>query len=264
MAPVGRPPRPGLEPPLWEQQAALAADEGERLQKLLAGRGYGSRRQCEELIAAGLVTVNGEVAVLGRRVRPEVDHIVVEGRTLVDQAPLVYYLLDKPLGILSSARDDRGRPVVVGLVPPEPRVFPVGRLDADTEGLLLLTNDGSITHRITHPSYGVEKEYLVDVVGEPDDDALDELRYGVDLDDGPTSPADVERVAPSRLTVVVHEGRNRQVRRMCEAVGHPVQALRRVRIGPIDDRGLVPGEWRELRPPELRALRAAVGIDDAG
>ena len=250
-----------MEPPLWEQQANLREVEGERLQKLLASRGYGSRRQCEEMIEEGRVLVNGTIAVLGRRVLVGHDEITIDGRLLVDQSPLVYYLLDKPLGILSSAKDDRGRPVVVGLVPPEPRVFPVGRLDADTEGLLLLTNDGHITHRITHPSYGLDKEYLVTVDGQPSAAAIAAMRAGIELDDGVTSPADIAVVGPSVLRITIHEGRNRQVRRMCEAIGHRVMALRRVRIGPIDDRDMRPGQWRTLRDAELVALRRAVGLD---
>jgi len=252
-------PERDLEPPLWEQQKALTSAEGERLQKVMAARGHGSRRQCEELISARRVTVNGEVAVLGRRVQPD-DVIAVDGEDIAAQGELVYYVLDKPLGVLSSARDDRGRPVVVGLVPPEPRVFPVGRLDADTEGLLLLTNDGSITHRITHPSFGVEKEYLAEVDGEPDDRDLQLLRDGVMLDDGPTAPARVWRVSPSVVHVVVHEGRNRQVRRMFDAIDHPVRYLRRVRVGPVADTGMEPGEWRELTPDEVRALKQSVDL----
>ena len=250
---------PALEAPLWEQQAATAAAEGDRLQKVMAGRGFASRRACEELIEAGRVTVNGAVAVLGRRVRPD-DVIAVDGTPVQDQAPLVYYVVDKPLGVLSSAKDPHGRPVVVGIVPPEPRVFPVGRLDADTSGLLLLTNDGRITHRITHPSYGVEKEYVADVVGVPTDALLAHLRHGVELDDGVTAPARVWRVRPSTIHVVVHEGRNRQVRRMFEAIGHPVESLRRLRIGPVADATLGPGSWRRLRPDEVAALRRAVDL----
>lgn len=248
-----------VEPPLWEQQAATTETEGERLQKVMAARGHGSRRACEELIEAGRVTVNGEVAVLGRRVRPD-DEIAIDGAVLVPQAELVYYVLHKPLGVLSSAKDPRGRPVVVGLVPPEPRVFPVGRLDADTEGLLLLTNDGRITHRITHPSYGVEKEYVAEVQGRPSDAQLAQLRRGIELDDGPTSPARVWRVRPSTVHVVLHEGRNRQVRRMFEAIGHPVVHLARTRIGPVTDDTLGPGGWRPLRPDEVAALQRAVDL----
>ena len=248
-----------VEPPLWEQHAVTASLDGERLQKVMAARGHASRRVCEELIADGRVTVNGEPAVLGRRVHPD-DVIAVDGTPILEQAALVYYVLDKPLGVLSSAKDPHGRPVVVGLVPPEPRVFPVGRLDADTEGLLLLTNDGAITHRITHPSHGVEKEYVAEVDGVPTDVDLARMRKGIELDDGLTSPARVWRVRPSTIHVVVHEGRNRQVRRMFEEIGHPVLGLRRVRIGPVADPQLGPGGWRLLRPDEVAALRRAVGL----
>jgi 23S rRNA pseudouridine2605 synthase len=154
---------------------------------------------------------------------------------------------------------------VVDLVPDEPRVFPVGRLDADSEGLLILTNDGDLAQRLTHPSFGVEKEYLVETEGVPSAGALRRLRLGVDLDDGRTAPATVGVVAPGVLRIVIHEGRNRQVRRMCDAVGHPVRRLVRTRIGPISDPHLKPGRWRELQPAEVRALaRAAAGRDGPG
>ncbi len=248
-----------VEPPLWEQQAATTAAEGERLQKVMAARGHASRRACEELIEEGRVTVNGEVAVLGRRVHDD-DVIAVDGTPIERQAELVYYVLHKPLGVLSSAKDPHGRPVVVGLVPPEPRVFPVGRLDADTEGLLLLTNDGRITHRITHPSFGVEKEYVAEVHGRPTDAQLALLRKGIELDDGVTAPARVWRVRPSTIHVVLHEGRNRQVRRMFEAIDHPVLHLVRTRIGPVADDTLGSGGWRPLRPEEVAALHRAVDL----
>ena len=233
--------------------------EGDRLQKVLARAGLASRRVCEDLIAEGRVKVNGEVADLGRRVDPLVDVIEVDGG-LVPIAPgLVYYLLNKPAAVVTTAADTHGRPTVVDLVPDDPRVFPVGRLDADTEGLLLLTNDGELTHRLTHPSFGVEKEYLASVEGDPSPAALRRLREGVDLDDGRTAPAKAVRVSEGLLRLTIHEGRNRQVRRMCEAVGHPVVRLVRTRIGSLADRRLRPGEWRELTPDEVRALAASVG-----
>ncbi len=170
---------------------------------------------------------------------------------------LVYYLLNKPVGVISTADDPQGRPTVVDLVPSEPRVHPVGRLDADTEGLLLLTNDGDLTFRLTHPSFGVEKEYLAEVRGTPTRASLRRLREGVDLDDGNTSPAKVVLTPPHLLTLTIHEGRNRQVRRMCEAVGHPVIRLVRTRIGPLVDRRLPPGSWRELTRDEIRSLECA-------
>jgi 23S rRNA pseudouridine2605 synthase len=231
--------------------------EGPRLQKVLAAAGLGSRRVCEELIAEGRVKVNDEVAVLGRRVDPEQDRIIVDGVPLSVRSGLVYYLLNKPVDVVSTASDPQGRPTVVSLVPPEPRVYPVGRLDADSEGLLLLTNDGDLTFRLTHPSFGVEKEYLVAVEGTPRPGALRRLRDGVELDDGLTAPARVASAGPGALRLVIHEGRNRQVRRMCAAVGHPVTRLVRVRIGPVADRRLAPGEWRELSPAEVRALETA-------
>jgi 23S rRNA pseudouridine2605 synthase len=234
---------------------------GERLQKVLAQAGLGSRRACEDLIAAGRVTVNGEVATLGTRADPEVDAIEVDGARIGVREGLVHYLLNKPAGVVTTASDPQGRPTVVGLVPAEPRVYPVGRLDADTEGLLVLTNDGELAHRLTHPSFGVDKEYLADVTGTPSRGALRRLRDGVELEDGPTAPARVSLVGDHTLRITIHEGRNRQVRRMCEAVGHPVRRLVRVRIGPLADRRLPPGEWRPLTQAEVRALeRAAAGV----
>ena len=235
-----------------------AAGEGVRLQKVLARAGFGSRRTCDDLIAAGRVRVDGAVAVLGRRVDAETALILVDGAPVGVRPGLVYYLLNKPVGVVTTADDPQGRPVVVGLVPDEPRVFPVGRLDLDTEGLLLLTNDGEIANRITHPSYGVEKEYVVHVEGSPTRSVLRQLREGVKLEDGVTAPARVTPVEPNVLRLVIHEGRNRQVRRMCDAVGHPVIRLVRTRIGPLADRSIRPGTWRHLETDELRALERAV------
>jgi 23S rRNA pseudouridine2605 synthase len=230
---------------------------GQRLQKVLAQIGLGSRRTCEELIAAGRVQVNGEVADLGRRVDPESDQVTVDGVPVAVRPGLVYYLLNKPVGAVSTASDPAGRPAVTGLVPSEPRVHPVGRLDADSEGLLLLTNDGELTFRLTHPSFGVEKEYLVEVKGSPKPGAVRRLREGIELEDGRTAPAQVALVAPNALRITIHEGRNRQIRRMCDAVGHPVRRLVRTRIGPIRVGTLAPGEWRELTTGEVRALERA-------
>ena len=230
----------------------------ERLQKVLAGVGLGSRRICEELIDAGRVTINGRVATLGDKADVEVDRIEVDGVRIGTKPGLVYYLLNKPAGVVTTAADTHGRPVVTELVPSEPRVFPVGRLDQDTEGLLLLTNDGDLTHQLTHPSYGVEKEYVAEVHGSPTRGELRRLREGVELDDGPTAPAQVTLVEPTVVRITIHEGRNRQVRRMCEAISHPVVRLVRTRIGPLADRSLAPGEWRELTVDEVRALERAV------
>jgi len=233
--------------------------DGERLQKVLARLGFGSRRACEELIADGRVTVDGAVADLGRRVDVDTDTVAVDGAPVGVKPDLVHYLLNKPAGVITTADDPHGRPTVVDLVPAEPRIFPVGRLDGDTEGLLLLTNDGQLAHRLTHPSFGVEKEYLAHVRGEPSRAALRGLRDGIVLDDGPTAPARVSTVDASLLRITIHEGRNRQVRRMCEAVGHPVRRLVRTRIGPIVDPKLAPGEWRALGRDEVRSLEVAVG-----
>jgi 23S rRNA pseudouridine2605 synthase len=223
----------------------------------MARIGVGSRRVCEELIVDGRVTVNGTVPVLGRRVDPDVDRVELDGVPLPIQPGLVHYLVNKPKGVVTTAEDTHGRPTVVSLVPAEPRVFPVGRLDMDSEGLLILTNDGELTHRLTHPSFGVPKEYLVQVEGEPSSGAIRKLREGVELDDGPTAPARVAVVAPSLLRIVIHEGRNRQIRRMADAIGHPVVRLVRTRIGTLTDPSLGPGSHRLLSFDEVRNLAAA-------
>ena len=245
-----------VEPPLWEQWAAKSAElpQGERLQKVLAVRGWGSRRVCEDMISAGRVTVNGEIAVLGRRVETEHDTVEVDGVPIGLKPGLVYYLLNKPEGVVTTAHDPQGRPTVVQLVPEEPRVYPVGRLDQATEGLLLMTNDGDLAHRLAHPSHGVEKEYLAEVEGAPGQGAVRRLREGIELEDGVTAPAKVSQPSPGVLRITIHEGRNRQVRRMCEAIGHPVNRLVRVRIGPLRDAALAPGKWRELSQAEVNAL----------
>jgi 23S rRNA pseudouridine2605 synthase len=246
------------EPPLWEQQAQ--SQDGERLQKILARLGFGSRRMCEELIADGRVTVNGEVAILGKRVDVERDEVLVDGVRVGVQPDLVYYVLNKPAGYVTTVADTHDRATVMELIPDSPRVFPVGRLDMDTSGLLLFTNDGEFTQLVTHPSHGIEKEYVAKVEcpasGVPQK-AMQKLRNGVNLDDGVTSPAHVTQPQPGLLRIVIHEGRNRQVRRMCEAVGHPVVDLTRVRIGPLRDTHLRPGEWRELTSQEVRQITIA-------
>ncbi len=240
-----------------------SASEGERLQKVLAALGWGSRRTCEDLIADGRVTVNGDVAELGRRVDILIDTIAVDGVPIGARPDFVYYLLNKPRGVISTASDPQGRPTVVDIVPLEPRVFPVGRLDGDTEGLLLLTNDGELTHFLTHPSKGVEKEYVVLLRGNPrlTDGQLRRLRDGVELEDGPTAPAKVGQRSDSTVSITIHEGRNRQVRRMFEVIGHDVERLVRTRIGPITDTRLKPGAWRELSLAERRALIQAMAGD---
>lgn len=248
------------EPPLWEtmlKKQKDAAADGERLQKVLAKAGLGSRRTCEELIEAGRVTVNGEVAVLGRRVHVESDVVAVDGVNIGVQPGLVYYLLNKPTGVVTTSADTHGRETVLDLVPEEPRVFSVGRLDMDTSGLLILTNDGHLANEIMHPSRGVEKEYLVRVrcgASGVSAGAIRTLREGVELEDGITAPATVSQPEPGVLRLVIHEGRNRQVRRMCDEVGYPVETLVRTRIGPIKDTSLRPGAWRHLTATELRLL----------
>ena len=232
--------------------------EPERLQKVLARAGIGSRRVCDELIIAGRVTVDGVVAEPGTRVDPDTQRITVDGTPVATRNDVVYYLLNKPSSVVTTADDPEGRRTVLDLVPDAPRVFPVGRLDYDTEGLLILTNDGDLAQLLTHPKHGVEKTYLAEVTGAPTDAAVRTLATGVILGDGPTAPARVRVVqrSPHRtaLELTIHEGRNRQVRRMCDAIGHPVTRLVRTRIGPLRDDRLGPGEWRALTNAEVRKL----------
>ena len=228
----------------------------ERLQKVLARSGVASRRASEEMIEAGRVTVNGDLATLGDKVRAN-DRIELDGVPVLQDPDLVHYLLQKPRDVVSTASDPQGRPTVVDLVPSETRVFPVGRLDTDSEGLIVLTNDGDLTHKMTHPSFGIPKEYLAHVEGLPTRRALRQLREGVELEDGFTAPAEVSMPQEGVLKLVIHEGRNRQVRRMCALVGHPVIRLVRVRIGPVSDKGLAAGRWRTLTMEEVRSLYAA-------
>jgi len=225
-----------------------------RLNAYLARAGVASRRGADELIKAGRVTVNGEPGQLNTFVQTR-DRVRVDGEFVALQR-LAYILLNKPAGVVTTARDPQGRRTVLDLVPPEPRVVPVGRLDADTTGALLLTNDGPLSHRLAHPRYGVEKVYVADVQGEPTDAALQRLRDGIELDDGPTAPARVRRLGPNRIELALHEGRNRQVRRMLEAVGHPATRLHRTIYAGLTLEGLEPGQWRKLEPSEVDALRA--------
>ena len=235
-------------------------DEGERLQKALARAGYGSRRASELLIDAGRVTVDGQVAILGQRVRPESQVICVDGKLAQTVENKVYFLLNKPFGVVTTASDPQNRTTVLDLVPSTIRIFPVGRLDMNTEGLLLLTNDGRLAHLLTHPSSGVAKEYLVRVDGDPSPGDLRKLREGVELEDGITAPAQVSRVSEGLIRMVIHEGRNRQVRRMCSAVGHDVTRLVRTRIGSLQDATLSPGASRQLSVSEVRKLMESVGV----
>lgn len=226
-----------------------------RLNAWLARAGVASRRKADELIKAGRVTVNGEPGQLNTFVESR-DRVALDGRLLAAQR-LAYVLLNKPRGVVTTASDPQGRRTVLDVVGHASRVVPVGRLDIDTSGALLLTNDGELAHRLAHPRYGVEKAYVVEVEGEPTDGTIRRLAAGVELDDGPTAPARVRRISPSRLELVLHEGRNRQVRRMLETVGHPVRRLHRSRYAGLGLEGLDPGRWRELAPAEVEALRNA-------
>jgi len=227
-----------------------------RLNAYLARTGVASRRGADELIKTGRVRVNGVRGELNTFVE-EGDVVDLDGRLLVPQR-IAYVLLHKPPGVVTTARDPHGRPTVVDLVEHESRVVPVGRLDADTTGALLLTNDGELAHRLAHPRYEVEKVYEAEVAGEPSDEALANLADGVELDDGLTAPARVRRLDPSRIELAIHEGRKHQVKRMLEAVGHPVRRLHRSRYAGLTVESLAPGEWRELDEGEVAALRKAI------
>jgi 23S rRNA pseudouridine2605 synthase len=229
-----------------------------RLVKYLAHAGVASRRSAESLIAAGRVRVEGEVVTDPARAVAEDGRVEVDGRLLDGPEPRVTYALNKPVGVVSTVQDTHGRPTVVGLVEADGlRVYPVGRLDADSGGLILLTNDGELANLLTHPSFEVAKTYRATLAGAPvEQAALDRLREGVVLDDGPTAPAQARRLAEHEIELTIHEGRNRQVRRMCDAVGHRVIALTRVGFGPLRLDGLQEGEHRRLSEQELGLLRA--------
>ena len=226
-----------------------------RLNAFLARAGVASRRRADDLIKAGRVTVNAQPGQLNTVVGAN-DRVEVDGREVARQR-LRYVLLHKPADVVTTARDPQGRPTVVELVPDEPRVVPVGRLDADTTGSLLLTNDGQLAHRLAHPRYGVEKTYVADVEGDPDEDALQRLRDGLALDDGLTAPAGARRLGRGRVELVLHEGRKHQVRRMLAAVGHPVTRLHRSEYAGLTLEGLEPGACRELEPSEVERLAGA-------
>ncbi len=226
-----------------------------RLNAYLARAGVASRRSADDLIKAGRVTVNGEPGQLNTFIE-QADQVQVDGRAIAPQA-LAYVLLHKPAGVVTTARDPQRRPTVVDLVRHDARVVPVGRLDADTTGALLLTNDGPLAHRLAHPRYGVEKIYEVEVESDPSDEQLRKLREGVELDDGRTAPARAKRLGPNRLELALHEGRKHQVKRMCAAVGLPVVRLHRPRYAELELGDLAPGAWRELTDDEVERLRAA-------
>ena len=226
-----------------------------RLNAYLARAGIASRRGSDDLIKEGRVKVNDEPGQLNTYVHAG-DRVEVDGEPVAAQQ-LTYVLLNKPAGTVTTASDPQGRPTVVQLVDEVPeRIVPVGRLDADTTGALLLTNDGALAHRLAHPRYGVDKVYEVDVEGEPDDVALRRLAEGVELDGGITAPAEVRRLAPSKIELTLHEGRKHQVKRMCAAVGHPVRRLHRSRYAGLTVADVEQGRWRELDPTEVTQLRS--------
>ena len=234
-----------------------------RLQKILSQAGVASRRAAEKLIAEGRVSINGTtVCEMGTKADPAADDIRVDGRRITSAPPLRYILLNKPAGYISTRSDPQRRPTVIDLLRGvREYVYPVGRLDYDTTGLLLLTNDGDLAATLTHPRRGVERTYGARVAGVPDAEAIERLRKGIALDGRRTLPADVKLLTRGRadrdslVVITIREGRNRQVRRMCEAVGHPVRALIRTRIGPISDKRLKAGMWRDLAADEIRALK---------
>ena len=229
-----------------------------RLNAYLARAGVASRRKADELIKARRVTVNGELGELNTFVTKG-DRVEVDGKAISHQT-LAYVLLHKPAGVVTTARDPHGRPTVVELVRHEARVVPVGRLDADTTGVLLLTNDGQLAHRLAHPRYEVEKVYEAEVGGRPPAEALRRLEEGIELDDGPTAPARARRLGPSRVELSIHEGRKHQVKRMLDAIGHPVRRLHRSRYAGLGIGNLEPGEWRELTEKEVNGLRKLVKL----
>ncbi|MBW3594635.1 MAG: rRNA pseudouridine synthase [Actinobacteria bacterium] len=239
----------------------MSDGDGERLQKVLAHAGLGSRRAVEEMITAGRIRVNGVQAELGRRIDPEKDKVEVDGSVVPLRADLVYYLLNKPEGVVTTAADPEGRPTVLDVVDVGERVWPVGRLDIGSEGALIVTNDGDLTQRLTHPRYHVPRTYVAHVQGAVGHKVLMKLARGIDLDDGPTAPARVglvERLPGGSLVeITITEGRNRQVRRMFEAVGHPVTRLVRRAIGPLELGRLKPGDYRRLSPSEVQSLYRA-------
>jgi 23S rRNA pseudouridine2605 synthase len=233
-----------------------------RLNAYLARAGVTSRRRADELIKAGHVTVNGARGQLNTFVEAR-DRVELDGRR-VELQPLAYVLLHKPAATVTTAHDPQGRRTVVDLVDHPSRVVPVGRLDADTTGAILLTNDGELAHRLAHPRYEVEKVYVAEVEGEPTDEALERLRTGVELDDGLTAPARVRRLGPTQVELSIHEGRKHQVKRMLAEVGHPVTRLHRSVYAGLSLEGLEPGAWRELEPSEVERLRSSLRVRPTG
>jgi len=242
-----------------------SAPEGERIQKVLARAGVASRRAIEEMVVRGRIRVNGKRVELGRRIDPSKDVVEVDGSRVPLSSDLVYYLMNKPVGVVTTASDEAGRETVIDLLDDvDTRVYPVGRLDLDSGGALLLTNDGDLALRLTHPRYGVHKTYLAEVEGSVKDRTVRQIARGVELDDGVTAPTRarlVERTPGGTLIEIsLAEGRNRQIRRMLEAVGHPVRRLVRTAIGPLMLGRLKPATYRRLKPDEVRELYRAAGL----
>ena len=234
-----------------------------RLQKILSEIGIASRRSAEELIIEGRVTVNGRIAILGMKADPDRDHIKFDGKLIARPEPKVYIILNKPRSVVTSLRDPEGRPTVKDyLKGVKYRVFPVGRLDYDSEGLLLLTNDGDFAQAILHPTKKISKSYLVKVKGSPEEEDIKKLRVGIKLEDGITAPAKLQKIRSTVnniwLEITIHEGRKRQIRRMLEQIGHPVLKLKRIRINGIELGNLKPGEYRYLRPEEISKMKKEV------
>lgn len=232
-----------------------------RLQKFLAHQGIASRRSIEKMIAAGRISVNGkQITQQGTKVDPETDQVSVDGKLIIVADELVYYWLNKPVGIISAASSKYDEQTVANLVPTDRRVYPVGRLDKDSQGLILLTNDGELTHRLTHPKFHLDKTYVVEVVGSITEAKLDKLRGGIELEEGVTLPAVVNEVGDNVLEFVIHEGKHRQIRRMCAQVRLHVTTLTRVQFGPIKLGKLQIGEYRPATKEEILTLKRLVGL----
>ncbi len=239
---------------------SIEAENPMRIQKLLANSGLGSRRTIEEMIVAGRIFINGEQAKLGDRASSS-DEITIDSHNVDLKVEYHTYLLNKPLGVISTSSDENNRQTVVDLIESNLRLFPIGRLDADTTGLILITNDGDLTYKLTHPKFGVEKRYIAQLKGEIDEKAIETLRSGVELEDGITAPCKVRllgsKSGESLIEIIIHEGRNRQIRRMAEAVGFPVITLTRTKIANLEDKKLKPGSYRELTLSEIQGLKVA-------
>lgn len=234
----------------------------ERIQKILSARGICSRRKAEEFIEQGLIKVNGKVAELGQKADPEKDNIEVDGEVIESRKDLVYYVINKPRGIVTTNAERKDQETIISLLPKklQGKIFPVGRLDKESSGLLLMTNDGVLAYRLTHPKFDHEKEYEVITVREITDGALSKLKKGMTISRSKTKPAKIKRISQTKFTIALTEGKNRQIRRMCQKVGCPVKELKRIRIMTLEDRKLKEGEVRELSKKEKDALLKAVGL----